>query len=82
MLTRRAIIPILSCGSGDHWSGGQNEDQKAKLAAPSSLVWNGCNMGWGEVTSTSTGTQAETGAVKGYTLNIYKNGALHCRRRK
>ncbi|MGN1108982.1 MAG: MBG domain-containing protein, partial [Oscillospiraceae bacterium] len=50
--------------------------EKAKLAAPSSLVWNGCNMGWGVVTSSSTGATADEGAVKGYTLNIYKNGSL------
>lgn len=50
--------------------------KKAKLAAPASLVWNGCNMGWSAVTATSTGESAEDGAVKGYTLSIYKNGAL------
>ena len=51
--------------------------EKAKLAAPASLVWNGCNMGWSAVTAASTGESAEDGAVKGYTLSIYKNGALY-----
>ena len=39
--------------------------EKAQLAAPSALVWDGCNMGWGAVTSSVAGTAAETGAVKG-----------------
>lgn len=33
-------------------------------------------MCWSAVASSSSGEPAEEGAVKGYTLNIYKNGSL------
>ncbi|MEA5049967.1 MAG: MBG domain-containing protein [Oscillospiraceae bacterium] len=48
---------------------------KAQPAAPAGLRWQGGAASWSAVTQSTTGSALAAGAVSGYTVTLYKNGA-------